>query len=124
MSPVEKGCLYVVATPIGNLDDISNRAASVLAEVDAIAAEDTRHTRKLLQHLGINTPLFSFHDHNESGKSDAVVKRLQQGEAIALVSDAGTPLISDPGYVLVSRARAASSNSHSASNMVSRLKKL
>lgn len=107
MTPIEKGCLYIVATPIGNLEDISRRAVTILENVDAIAAEDTRHTQNLLHHLGINTPLFAFHEHNESAKSASVLKRLQQGEAIALVSDAGTPLISDPGYGLVNAARAA-----------------
>lgn len=104
---IEKGCLYIVATPIGNLEDITQRAVSVLSEVDAIAAEDTRHSKKLLQHLGIDTPLFAFHEHNEKGTSDSLINRLAKGEAIALISDAGTPLISDPGYILVRQASLA-----------------
>lgn len=107
MSSVQPGILYIVATPIGNLDDITLRAKKILAEVDAIAAEDTRHSRPLLQHLGINTPLFALHDHNEEQKSAMVIERLQRGESIALISDAGTPLISDPGYRLVSAAHRA-----------------
>lgn len=110
MSPlerIEKGALYIVATPIGNLDDITRRAVDVLSRVDAIAAEDTRHSRRLLAHLGIDTPLFPFHEHNENRQAAAVIRRLQEGQSIALVSDAGTPLVSDPGYPLVSQARAA-----------------
>lgn len=107
MSLPEKGCLYIVATPIGNLDDITLRARDVLANVDAIAAEDTRHSRRLLQHLGIETPLFALHEHNETQQAQAVIERLARGEAVALVSDAGTPLISDPGYPLVHAARQA-----------------
>lgn len=107
MSIVQSGILYIVATPIGNLDDISLRAKAILSEVDAIAAEDTRHSRPLLQHLGINTPLFAVHDHNEEQKSEIVIERLQRGESIALISDAGTPLISDPGYRLVRYAHQA-----------------
>lgn len=102
---IEKGCLYIVATPIGNLEDITQRAITVLSEVDAIAAEDTRQSKKLTQHLGIDTPLFAFHEHNEKGTADSIIKRLVNGEAIALISDAGTPLISDPGYILVRQAR-------------------
>lgn len=101
----EPGILYIVATPIGNLDDISRRAVSVLGEVAAIAAEDTRHSANLLKHLGIATPVFALHEHNESVKAQAVIARLEQGDSIALISDAGTPLISDPGYVLVNAAR-------------------
>ncbi len=96
--------LYVVATPIGNLEDISLRALRTLKEVDLIAAEDTRHTRILLDHYGISTPLTSCHEHNEKSKVPLLVARLRQGESIALVSDAGTPLLSDPGYRLVSGA--------------------
>ena len=107
MSQIEKGALYVVATPIGNLDDITQRAVSVLGSVDAIAAEDTRHSRKLLQHLGLDTPLFALHEHNESDIAAKVVARLQGGEALALISDAGTPLVSDPGFILVRAARQA-----------------
>lgn len=100
------GTLYVVATPIGNLGDLSTRAREVLASVQLIAAEDTRHTRQLLQAFGINTALTSLHEHNEMHKSEALIARLAAGESIALVSDAGTPLISDPGFNLVAAARA------------------
>lgn len=99
------GQLYIVATPIGNLDDITLRAISVLKQVDLICAEDTRHSRKLLQHLGINKPMLAVHEHNEVEISTKVIAKLQQGEHIALISDAGTPLISDPGYPLVQRCR-------------------
>jgi 16S rRNA (cytidine1402-2'-O)-methyltransferase len=95
------GVLYIVATPIGNLEDITLRALRVLKEVDLIAAEDTRHTRNLLSHYDIQTPLTSYHEHNERTKAQPLVKRLVSGENIALVSDAGTPAISDPGYRLV-----------------------
>lgn len=100
--------LYVVATPIGNLGDMSARALEVLAMVDLVAAEDTRHSARLLQHFGINTPLRSYHDHNERAQSDWLLEQLKEGKRIALISDAGTPLISDPGYQLVRRVRAAS----------------
>jgi len=93
--------LYVVATPIGNLEDISHRAVHVLSEVNCIAAEDTRHSRVLLNHYGIKTPLLSLHDHNESARIPDIVERIRGGQAIALISDAGTPLISDPGFRLV-----------------------
>ncbi len=99
------GTLYVVATPIGNLDDLSDRMRHTLARVDRIAAEDTRRTKQLLSHIGVDTPCFSMHDHNERQKIDWVVQLLEGGESIALVSDAGTPLISDPGYPLVSTLR-------------------
>jgi len=105
MPLTEPGCLYIVATPIGNLDDITHRAVSVLQSVDAIAAEDTRHSRVLLRHLGVDTPLFALHEHNETQASAGIIKRLQAGETIALISDAGTPLVSDPGFVLVREAR-------------------
>ncbi|PKM22801.1 MAG: 16S rRNA (cytidine(1402)-2'-O)-methyltransferase [Gammaproteobacteria bacterium HGW-Gammaproteobacteria-14] len=95
------GVLHVVSTPIGHLDDITRRALSVLASVDAIAAEDTRHTQRLLDELGIQRPLLSYHDHNEQERTPQLVARLQSGESFALVSDAGTPLVSDPGYRLV-----------------------
>ena len=95
------GVLYIVATPIGNLEDITLRALRVLKEVDLIAAEDTRHTRILLSHYDIRTPLTSYHEHNERTKAQSLVERLLGGENIALVSDAGTPAISDPGYRLV-----------------------
>lgn len=95
------GILYVVSTPIGNLADMSERAKAVLAEVGAVAAEDTRRTGLLLDAYGIHTRLISYHDHNEQERTPQLVERLQQGENIALVSDAGTPLVSDPGYRLV-----------------------
>jgi 16S rRNA (cytidine1402-2'-O)-methyltransferase len=98
------GILYIVPTPIGNLEDITLRALRVLKEVDLIAAEDTRHTRHLLTHYGITTALTSYHEHNEREKSLALVERMQKGAHIALVSDAGTPAISDPGYRLVVEA--------------------
>jgi 16S rRNA (cytidine1402-2'-O)-methyltransferase len=100
----QKG-LYVVATPIGNLEDISYRAVRVLAEVDLIAAEDTRHSRQLLVHYGIATALQAFHEHNEERMTDRLLQRISDGAAIALISDAGTPLISDPGFRLVVAAR-------------------
>lgn len=101
------GTLHVVATPIGNLEDISARARRVLAEVDLIAAEDTRHTQPLLMHFGISTPMLALHEHNEDARAEELVARLLGGASIALVSDAGTPLVSDPGYRLVRAARAA-----------------
>lgn len=100
------GTLYIVATPIGNLEDLSSRAAKVLSEVAVIAAEDTRHSGRLLQHLGINKPLIALHDHNERGRVKSILGQLSAGADVALISDAGTPLISDPGYVLVREARA------------------
>lgn len=96
--------LYVVSTPIGNLEDITLRAIRVLREVDLVAAEDTRQTRKLLAHYGIATETTSYHEHNEAGKTPVLVGRLLRGEDVALVSDAGTPAISDPGYRLVKAA--------------------
>lgn len=98
------GILYVVATPIGNLEDITQRAVRVLKEVDLIAAEDTRHTQKLLSHYDIRTPLTSYHEHNERTKARPLVERLLQGRNIALVTDAGAPAISDPGYRIVVEA--------------------
>lgn len=97
--------LYIVATPIGNLADMSQRAIDVLKEVNVIAAEDTRHSGYLLQHYSITTPSVSLHEHNEQQRSEVLLQRLQQGESVALISDAGTPLISDPGYRLVSLVR-------------------
>jgi 16S rRNA (cytidine1402-2'-O)-methyltransferase len=99
------GTLYIVATPIGNLEDVTYRAVRVLGEVDRIACEDTRQTRKLLDRYGISRPLVSYHEHNEQARSDALLRDLEAGMNIALVSDAGTPLVSDPGYRLVQAAR-------------------
>lgn len=101
------GTLYVVATPIGNLEDISARALRVLREVALIAAEDTRHSSRLLAHFGIQTPLAACHEHNERNEGGRFIERLQAGDDVALISDAGTPLISDPGYHLVRQVRAA-----------------
>jgi 16S rRNA (cytidine1402-2'-O)-methyltransferase len=101
------GILHVVATPIGNLGDLSPRAQDTLRSVAAICAEDTRHTRQLLSHFGIERPLIALHEHNEEEIAGKLVARLQAGDALALVSDAGTPLVSDPGFRLVRAARAA-----------------
>ncbi len=98
------GILYVVATPIGNLEDITHRALRVLGEVELIACEDTRQTHKLLEHYGIRKPAISYHEHNEAQRAGELIARLERGADIALVSDAGTPLISDPGFRLVSKA--------------------
>jgi len=98
------GVLYIVATPIGNLEDITLRAIRILKEADAIAAEDTRHTQKLLAKFDIHTPLTSYHDHNKEEKAPVLVARLLEGKSVALVSDAGTPGISDPGYFLINLA--------------------
>ena len=103
----QAGVLYVVATPIGNMGDISARAREILAGVDAVAAEDTRHSALLLRELGLQRPLVSLHEHNERARAVELVGRLRAGESIALVSDAGTPLISDPGYQLLQAALAA-----------------
>ena len=100
-SDPKPGTLYIVGTPIGNLEDITFRAVRILQAVDAIAAEDTRHTGKLLHHFQITTPQISYHEHNRITRTGELVERLQQGQAIALVSDAGMPGISDPGYELV-----------------------
>ena len=100
------GKLYVVATPIGNLGDLSLRAKEVLSQVTWIAAEDTRHSSGLLQHLGIHTPLISYHEHNERERAVQLVQKCLEGESGALISDAGTPLISDPGYWMVATAHA------------------
>lgn len=99
--------LYIVPTPIGNLADITQRAIDVLAMVDVVAAEDTRHSSVLLNHLQIKANLLALHDHNEQQRADALIARVQQGQSVALISDAGTPLISDPGYHLVTRCREA-----------------
>ena len=101
------GILYIVATPIGNLQDITQRALETFAQVDLIAAEDTRHSGLLLIHYGIKKPFFALHDHNEQEKAHILVEKLKQGSNIALISDAGTPLISDPGFHLVRQCREA-----------------
>jgi 16S rRNA (cytidine1402-2'-O)-methyltransferase len=98
------GTLYLVATPIGNLSDITHRALQVLRDVDLIACEDTRHTQKLLNHYGINTKTISYHEHNEQQRAAQLIDQLKQGSNIAVVSDAGTPAISDPGFRLVRAA--------------------
>ena len=103
MNETKKGDLYIVATPIGNLEDITLRAINVLKNVDCIAAEDTRHTLKLLNHLEISKPLISYHRHNEETRSDLLIEKLQSGEDIALVSDAGTPGICDPGEEVIQK---------------------
>lgn len=103
----QPGSLYIVPTPIGNLQDITLRALDVLRDVSAIGCEDTRHSRVLLQHFNIDKPTFALHDHNESAQITKVIQRLEMGESIALISDAGTPLISDPGYGLVHACRLA-----------------
>ncbi len=99
------GVLYIVATPIGNLQDMTFRAVEILQSVDVIAAEDTRHSMPLLQHYAIKTPVISLHEHNERERAAQMLERLTKGESIALISDAGTPLISDPGYFFVREAR-------------------
>ncbi|RQW88813.1 MAG: 16S rRNA (cytidine(1402)-2'-O)-methyltransferase [Geobacter sp.] len=104
---MKSGTLYIVATPIGNLEDMTLRAVRILREVDIIAAEDTRHTRKLLTHFGISKPLTSYFDHNKTLKGVLILEKLKDGNSVALVSDAGTPCISDPGYQLVRDAVAA-----------------
>lgn len=107
MATTDPGTLYVVATPIGNLADMTPRANQILAAVDAICAEDTRHTRQLLSAFGLEKPLVALHEHNEGEMAARLVERLRAGQALALVSDAGTPLVSDPGYRLVREVRAA-----------------
>lgn len=106
-STINPATLYVVATPIGNLDDLSARARQVLAEVDAVLVEDTRQSGVLLRHAGVQAPMLAVHEHNEDARADALVARLRAGQSLALISDAGTPLISDPGYRLVAAVRAA-----------------
>jgi len=100
-----EACLYIVATPIGNLGDITLRAVETLKKADLIAAEDTRHSQRLMNHLGVSARLLSLHEHNEREKSQAIIDKVKEGQSIALVSDAGTPLISDPGYFLVKLAQ-------------------
>lgn len=107
MEPSANGVLYVVATPIGNIKDISYRAVEILAAADTIAAEDTRHSAVLLQHYSIQTPCIAVHEHNERQIAARIVEQIQSGHNVALISDAGTPLISDPGYHLVKAAREA-----------------
>ena len=107
MAASETGCLYIVATPIGNLGDISLRAIETLKSVDLIAAEDTRHSKYMLDNQQITTSTISLHEHNEQQRSQLLLEKLQHGQSIALISDAGTPLISDPGYRLVTLVRSA-----------------
>jgi 16S rRNA (cytidine1402-2'-O)-methyltransferase len=99
------GTLFIVATPIGNLDDITFRAVEILKSIDIILAEDTRHSKKLLKHLNIAKPIRAFHEHNEREKTKVIISEIRSGKSIALISDAGTPLISDPGYFLVAQAK-------------------
>jgi 16S rRNA (cytidine1402-2'-O)-methyltransferase len=99
------GKLYIVATPIGNLGDITIRAVDILKSVDLVLAEDTRHSKKLFAHYEIETSLRAFHEHNEKGKTEAIINEINEGKSIAMISDAGTPLISDPGYYLVTKAK-------------------
>jgi 16S rRNA (cytidine1402-2'-O)-methyltransferase len=103
--PTMSGILYLVATPIGNLEDLTFRALRILKEVDLVAAEDTRHSRKLFSHYGIATPLTSYFEHNEAQKGERLLAQLRAGKSVALISDAGTPAISDPGFLLVRRCR-------------------
>src|SRR5216110_3150068 len=107
LPPLRAGTLYLVATPIGNLEDITLRAVRTLRECDVVAAEDTRHTGQLLKHLGISKPLLSYFQFNEARRSEEIIERLRRGEKVALVSDAGTPGISDPGERVVRAALAA-----------------
>jgi 16S rRNA (cytidine1402-2'-O)-methyltransferase len=104
------GKLYIVATPIGNLRDMSIRAVDILKNVDLVLAEDTRHSKKLFAHYEIDTPLRAFHEHNEKDNTEKVINEINAGQSIAMISDAGTPLISDPGYHLVSKAKKAGLN--------------
>jgi 16S rRNA (cytidine1402-2'-O)-methyltransferase len=99
------GILFIVATPIGNLDDITFRAVEILKSIDILLVEDTRHSNKLLSHLNISKPIRAFHEHNEREKTKAIISEIHSGKSIALISDAGTPLISDPGYFLVAQAK-------------------
>jgi 16S rRNA (cytidine1402-2'-O)-methyltransferase len=99
------GTLYIVSTPIGHLDDMTFRAVETLKKADLIIAEDTRHSQKLLRHFGITTPVTSFHNYNEIQKTNEIIEKIQNGESISLISDAGTPLINDPGFIIVSEAK-------------------
>lgn len=99
------GTLYIVATPIGNLDDLSSRAIAVLSKASLVAAEDTRHSGRMLKALGVETRMMALHDHNERDRAERVLQKLEEGSDVALISDAGTPLISDPGFILVREAR-------------------
>jgi len=101
----KKGSLYIVATPIGNMGDMTERAQKILSDVDVIAVEDTRRSGQLLRHFDISTPMIAVHEHNERQICDSLLERIEKGESIALISDAGTPLLSDPGYFLVNQAR-------------------
>lgn len=103
----ESACLYVVATPIGNMGDMVPRAVEVLQTVDIIAAEDTRHSKRLLQHFNISTPMVAYHDHSGSAAVEGLLAQIEAGKSVALISDAGTPLVSDPGYRIVDAARTA-----------------
>lgn len=103
---IDRGVLYIIATPLGNLGDMSPRAVEVLSGVTLIAAEDTRHSSPLLRHFGVRTPCIALHEHNEREVSPAILERLAKGDSVALIADAGTPLVSDPGYPLVHAARA------------------
>ena len=104
---MSEASLYIVSTPIGNLEDMTPRAVEVLKKVDVIAAEDTRHSRKLMNHFGIDTPMVPCHEHNERHQAEVLLGKLAAGQSVALISDAGTPLISDPGFILVRRTREA-----------------
>ncbi|WP_106478382.1 16S rRNA (cytidine(1402)-2'-O)-methyltransferase [Phytohalomonas tamaricis] len=105
MTESREGALYVVATPIGNLEDLSQRAIKILSQADLIAAEDTRHSARLLDHLGVRVPMLSLHEHNEAGRIERLRAAVMAGQRVALISDAGTPLISDPGYRVVKALR-------------------
>jgi 16S rRNA (cytidine1402-2'-O)-methyltransferase len=106
-TPFAAGTLYLVATPIGNLEDVTHRALRILGEVDLVAAEDTRHTRRLLDHYGISVPVTSLFEHNERTRAPGLVRKLEEGRSIALVTDAGSPGVADPGFPLVRAAVAA-----------------
>ena len=105
MNSYQSGTLFIVATPVGNLSDMVPRAVETLQSVSVIACEDTRHSKKLLEHFNIDTPCISYHDHTDQKATEKIINRLSNGKSVALISDAGTPLISDPGYRLVAEAR-------------------